>query len=72
MLKGSPINVLSCVSAGFQSSFGAFVSVKTIDVEKDSLEELVAHVRRSIVLPCILVDFQTLLFWTPNVTCGCS
>ena len=36
---------------------------KTIGEKKDSLKELVAHVRRSIRRPWVLVDFQTLLFW---------
>ena len=45
---------------------------KTIEVGKDSLKELVSHVRRSIRHPWILVGFQTLLFWKPKMTCGCS
>ena len=48
------------------------MGAKTFVVVKDSLKELVAHVRRSIRRPWIRVDFQTLLFWTPKMTCGCS
>ena len=45
---------------------------KTIGVWKDSLKELVAHVRRSIRRPWVLLDFQTLLFWKSNMIRGCS
>ena len=49
-----------------------YVVAKTIVVERNSQEELVAHVRRFIRRPWALVDFQTLLFWNPNVARACS
>ena len=72
------IGVLSCVSAGLLRKcllnskassvhLHLYMVAKTIEAWKNSLEEMIVHVRRS-SRPWVRVDTRALQFWTPSMT----
>ena len=70
-LRACSVNVCEIPRASLALLSPSMVA-KTIGVQKNSLGELIAHVRRSNRRPWVLVDVQTLQFWRPNMTRGWS